>query len=183
MEDKKLRYQLYDVDTGEYRNCYDCDTITIVTGGNKDALMIKRANNKAAADRWINNGYEKVDLGKFTKTFNEWYAVMDDLTPTEIAMTNELVRYMQVGTNALVKRNNKTYMELSDLLRLSRPIMGDTSSRAAIKGLLSHEILTTHTNIQGQTIFYVNCYMFLKGTYANKTLLSLWRGYKRRCAT
>jgi hypothetical protein len=124
----------------------------------------------------------KVDHGKFTKSFEEWDHLMMELNPIEIAMTVTCVGLMRTGTNVLLKRDNKTYYNKGDIIEKTNLTTGKSTGYNAFNTLIEKQILAKHTNVLGNTAYFVNPYLVMNGNYIDKTLLVLFRDYKRRCA-
>lgn len=181
-DDREISFLIIDTKTGESTQYYDGDRLKVLTKGNQDAIDRNRAWQKRLDDLWSRNGYVKVDHGSFTKTFKEWYVLQKELSTNEIAVMTTIVSLMHTGTNILVKANQKDYYNKGDITRLTPSIRSSTVGYDAINRLIDKQAITFHKNISGDTAYFVNPYLFLNGNYVDKTLLSLFRGYQRRCA-
>jgi len=177
---RELSFLVTDVKGGNVDAYYEGDRVVVRTVGNQDAIERNKAWKKRLDELWDRNGYVKVDHGKFTKTYKEWYLILHELTPQEITLANTAVKLMRTGTNILVKGNNKTYYTRKEVIECTHSIKSIAQGYIAFNGLIEKQVLVQHTNIKGDVAYFVNPYMFSNGNYIDKTLLTLFRGYERR---
>ncbi len=155
----------------------DGDYLRYIPKKSKEAIASKafqKLNREVNMDL---SGFGKFDSGMFMKVFtDEFAAVMKEMQPNEIALMFILSEYMEVGSNVLVKKNNKSKVRMKDVVRYSK--MSQATAYKAMKGLLDKLLVIKCTDIDGQEQFVVNPYIMIKGGWLNKTIKRLFDGYE-----
>lgn len=165
--------------TGEYKDVYEGDYFKHIPKGSAEAMANKACKRQEFKVNMDKGGFSEFDAGKFMKVFTEEFvSVMQDMHPNEIALMFILSEYMEVGSNVLVKKNNKSKVRMKDIVRYSK--MSQAATYKAMKGLLEKLLVVQCTDIDGQEQFVVNPYIMIKGGWLNKTIKRLFDGYQRR---
>jgi hypothetical protein len=168
-----------DTNTGIYRDVYEGDYFKHIPKGSAEAIASKAFQKLNSEVNMDLSGLGKFNAGMFMKVFtDEFAAVMKEMQPNEIALMFILSEYMEVGSNVLVKKNNKSKVRMKDVIRYSK--MSQATAYKAVKGLLDKLLIIKCTDIDGQEQFVVNPYIMIKGGWLNKTIKRLFEGYQRR---
>lgn len=166
-------------ETGEYDDVYEGDYLKHIPKNSREAIASKAFQKLEFESNMDKTGYIKFNAGKFMKVFtDEFISVMQEMEPNEIALMFILSEYMEVGSNVLVKKNNKSKIRMKDILRISK--MSQAATYKAMKGLLDKLLIVQCTDIDGQEQFVLNPYILIKGGWLNKTVKRLFDGYQRR---
>lgn len=166
-------------ETGEYVDVFEGDYLRHIPKDSKEAIASKACKRQEFNVNMDQSGFSKFDAGKFMKVFTEEFCeVMKEMQPNEIALIFILSEYMEVGSNVLVKKNNKSKVRMKDILRYSK--MKPSVAYKAMKGLLDRLLIVQCTDIDGQEQFVINPYIMIKGGWLNKTVKRLFDGYVRK---
>ena len=165
--------------TGELVEVLDGDYLRHIPQDSREAISSKAFHRQDFKVNMDKSGYALFDAGVFMKVFTEEFiSVMREMESNEIALMFILSEYMEVGSNILVKKNNKSKVRMKDIVRYSK--MPQNAAYKAMKGLLDKLLIIKCTDINGQEQFVINPYIMVKGGWLNKTIKRLFDGYQHR---
>lgn len=135
-------------------------------GGNSDLKIIKYKNREYCCVE-VKREYE------FNKEFR--VELRDIMLSKNLGKNSKIIMatlspFVSFPSNAvIIKGKNPTYIELMDILDLSKPVL-----MSALNELEDNEIIKRH-KINGQTIIYFNCFLYIGGKCVEKDTFELFK--------
>lgn len=159
-------WAVVDAGTGEVMTgvIEDGDIVTITKAGSRN--VFKRLSE------------ESVELNKgrsFVKVFPDTAdRLARRLNGAELWMTYAIIPYISVNSGIL-QHGNKQFLTRAHLLEIYDGVQSRSNIDRAIHGLVAKGILAKCT-ISGKVAYIANPYIFHRGSRANATLLTLFKG-------
>lgn len=148
------------------------ETIKII---NLEKMAIAKGVNKNVAKKILDPTLERWKKGyQYTKVFSDTMRVVGkELSPTECKIIMLLMSYIRYDTGmvATLKGNPITNDDIEKIVEMSRKTVFKT-----MDGLVKKRIFAKNrVGVCNQ--YFANPYIFLRGSYINKTLKAMFKSY------